>query len=124
MHGTAGIQPILAIVVPVYKHPVLVNEAIDSALAQNTQLPFIVIAVRDGCPLQETREALAGWRALEPRRVHVITRPNRGLASARNCGASYALKTFPSVQGIFFLDADNRLESGAVEVFAGKLANQ
>lgn len=121
MNGTRPFRPFLAIIVPVFKHSVLVNEAIDSALSQDTEREFVVVAVDDGCPFEETRDALAGWRALYPGRLHAISRPNGGLSAARNSGLKYALGTFPGLDAAFLLDADNRLEANAVETFARKL---
>ncbi|MBA3518066.1 MAG: glycosyltransferase, partial [Rhizobiales bacterium] len=121
MTGTQPLRPFLAIIVPVFKHSVLVNEAIDSALSQETEREFVVIAVDDGCPFGETRDVLAGWRALYPGRLHAISRPNGGLSAARNSGLRYALGTFPDLEAVFLLDADNRLERNAVETCARKL---
>src|SRR3546814_10759216 len=44
-----------------------------------------------------------------PDRIVYLRQPNGGLSAARNTGIDFALKTWPSVQAIYLLDADNRL---------------
>lgn len=108
--------PRVAVVVPVHGHPALVNEALASAL--DPAAPDIaVVAVNDGCPHAQTRDALAGWRSAAPDRVHVLTQANRGLSAARNAGVAHALAAWPSVEAVYFLDADNRLDPAAPAVF-------
>ena len=60
--------------------------------------------------------ALEAWHAHDPQKVTVIHQPNRGLAAARNAGIEAALR-LPALQAVFFLDADNRLDSLALELF-------
>jgi hypothetical protein len=46
----------VAIVIPVYKHSVLLTEAIDAALAQQAPFNIAVVIVDDGCPFPETAQ--------------------------------------------------------------------
>jgi glycosyltransferase involved in cell wall biosynthesis len=107
--------PLLAVVVPVYKHSVLLAEAVISALNQQTDFELFIVIVNDGCPMPETHQACLDFAAAAPDRVHYIRRPNGGLSAARNTGIDYVLGTWETVQAIYFLDADNRLLSGALQ---------
>ncbi len=54
-------SPRAAIIIPAYKQPGLLPEAILSALGQNE--PSYVVVVIDGCPMQETREVASTFAA-------------------------------------------------------------
>ncbi|OAP34050.1 glycosyltransferase [Sinorhizobium americanum] len=47
-------SPKVAVVVPAYKHSVLLAEAVESALAQEAPFDIAVVIVDDGCPFPET----------------------------------------------------------------------
>lgn len=109
MNGSVE-QPTLAIVLPVYKHPGLVMEAVHTALMDPEA---VVIAVNDGCPFPQTDVVLGEFAAAEPR-MHYVRKSNGGLSSARNAGIDYVMACLPSVEALYLLDADNRLHQGAV----------
>lgn len=100
----------LAVILPVFKHPGLVVEAIHSALADPR---VIVVAVNDGCPFGQTDVVLGELAAAEPR-LKYLRKPNGGLSSARNTGIDFVMQCLPDVEAIYLLDADNRLRPGAV----------
>jgi glycosyltransferase involved in cell wall biosynthesis len=108
-------RPALAIVIPVYKHSVLVQEAVISALDQETDFEFCIVLVNDGCPMPETHQACLDFVIGAPGRLHYIRRRNGGLSAARNTGIDYALGAWKTVRAIYFLDADNRLLPGALQ---------
>lgn len=112
---TAAGSPALAIVIPVYKHSVLLGEAVISALDQETEFELVIVIVNDGCPMAETDQACLDFAAGAPDRIHYIRRPNGGLSAARNTGIEHVLATWETVQAIYFLDADNRLLPGALQ---------
>ena len=103
------VRPALAVVVPVYKHSVLLGEAVISALNQETDFGLVIVIVNDGCPMAETHQACLDFVAATPGRVHYIRRANGGLSAARNTGIEYVLGAWDTVEAIYFLDADNRL---------------
>jgi len=107
--------PLLAVVVPVYKHSVLLAEAVVSALNQETDFGLVIVIVNDGCPMSETHQACLDFTVAVPNRVYYIRRPNGGLSAARNTGIDYVLGAWETVQAIYFLDADNRLLPGALQ---------
>jgi glycosyltransferase involved in cell wall biosynthesis len=105
----------VAIVVPVYKHSVLLTEAIDAALAQEAPFNIAVVVVDDGCPFPETAEIGKAY-ALAHDNVYYLRKPNGGLSSARNYGIDFALRSFPDLEAVYFLDADNRITPTAIRV--------
>jgi glycosyltransferase involved in cell wall biosynthesis len=107
--------PTLAVVIPVYKHSVLLGEAVISALNQQADFDLAIVIVNDGCPMVETHQACLDFVAAAPNRVHYIRRRNGGLSAARNTGVDYVLRAWESVDAIYFLDADNRLLPGALQ---------
>lgn len=106
--------PRVAILVPVHRHGVLVVEAIESALAQIAPFAIRTILVNDGCPFPETHATCRDYAVAHPHRVVYLRKPNGGLADARNFGVRHVLDRLPSVEAIYFLDADNRLRPQAV----------
>lgn len=103
-----GDDPTVVVVIPVYKHSVFVAESVFSALDQQAPFRIASIIVDDGCPFPETATLGMSLAAANPDVVYV-RKPNGGLSSARNFGIDYALKRFPGLKAIYFLDADNRL---------------
>jgi len=106
--------PTLAIVIPVFKHSVLVTEAIAAGLREARLANGVLVRINDGCPYAETHEVCLTFAAAEPDLVEYIRTPNGGLSAARNRGIKYALARFPSIETIYLLDADNRLGAGSM----------
>ncbi|WP_374307647.1 glycosyltransferase [Dongia sp.] len=106
--------PRLAIVIPVYKHSVLMTEAVESALAQQAGFDMAIIIVDDGCPFPET-EIIGTTYATAHDNVFYVRKPNGGLSSARNYGVDLAFELFPELEAIYFLDADNRITPPAMQ---------
>ena len=102
------------ILIPVYKHSVVLVEAIETALAQKIDGGLCVVIVNDGCPHFETDDLCT---VLSQSRAGIVYlhKPNGGPSSARNFAIDYAVDHFPNLQAAFFLDADNRL---SVDAFA------
>lgn len=87
------------------------DEAIESALSQDAALE--IVAVDDGST-DGTGEQLEAW-ARRDARVRVLHRENGGVSRARNAGAAAARGAW-----VTFLDADDRLEDGALgDLLAG-----
>lgn len=103
----------LAIIVPAFKHSVLLSEAIASAVAQEAPFGIAVLVVDDGCPYPETA-AMGRAHALAHPNVYYLRKRNGGLSSARNYGIEFALRRFPRLEAVYFLDADNRLTPTAM----------
>ncbi|MBD2017633.1 glycosyltransferase [Microcoleus sp. FACHB-53] len=91
-------EPLVSVVIPTYRRPLLVKRAVQSALAQ-TLSQIEVIVVIDG-PEQSTREALT---TIDDSRLRVIELPsNQGSCSARNTGVAAA-----QAKWVAFLDDDD-----------------
>ncbi|MEG4644242.1 glycosyltransferase [Paracoccus sp. APAP_BH8] len=107
-------MPRLAVVVPIFRHSVLLAEAIESVLAQRADFPIRLVLVNDGCPHRETDLVCREYALSYPDRITYLRKPNGGLSDARNHGIRHALATWPSVEAIYMLDADNRLRPDAM----------
>ncbi len=102
-------DPLVAIVIPIFKQPSLVIEAVESALRQEAPFDYRVVLVNDGCPFAETDEVCQTYARAHPDKVRYVRRRNGGLSAARNSGVEAALALWPSVQAVQVLDADDRL---------------
>lgn len=117
------VDPKVAIVTPIYKHSVLVTEAIESLLQQVTEFPILLILVNDGCPHAETDAVCLEYATAYPDRIVYLRKRNGGLSSARNYGIKYVLSEYPSIEAIYLLDADNRLRHHAIQRAFSALTN-
>jgi glycosyltransferase involved in cell wall biosynthesis len=108
IEGEALPEPLIAVVIPVYKHSVLLVEALKSVYEQVADFRIVTFIVDDGCPYPETGHIAASFAASNPD-TYYVRKKNGGLSSARNFGIDMALSRFPSIRAIYLLDADNRL---------------
>jgi glycosyltransferase involved in cell wall biosynthesis len=99
----------VAVIVPAFRQPGLLPEAILSVLDQIGAPPAAVVVVDDGCPYPATARTALDFAAAHPGRAFVLRQPNGGLSAARNAGIDFALRAFPACRAVHFLDADNRL---------------
>lgn len=106
--------PRLAILIPIFRHPALVIEAIESVLGQRFAGGLRLLLVSDGCPLPETDAVCRDYARAYPQIVTYLRKPNGGLSDARNFGIRHVLAHLPSVAAIYMLDADNRLRPDAM----------
>ena len=97
-------EPVVSVIIPCYNHAEFLGEAIESVLRQNYRR-FEIIVVDDGST-DGTAEVASGYPD-----VICITQQNRGLAASRNRGLSQSTGDY-----LVFLDADDRLLPGALEV--------
>ncbi|KMO36682.1 hypothetical protein VQ03_20180 [Methylobacterium tarhaniae] len=111
--GAPTTGPRIAVVIPVFRQPQFLVEAVASALDQDGEVACRVVIVNDGCPLPDTH-ALGLASALSDPRVIYLRTENRGLSAARNAGIDAALAQWPDLTAIAMLDADNRLAAGAL----------
>lgn len=80
-------QPLISVIVPIYKVEQYIHQCVDSILAQ-TYTNLEIILVDDGSPdnCGEICDAYQG----KDKRVKVIHKPNGGVSSARNAGLAAA----------------------------------
>ena len=112
---TSSQQPVLAIVIPIYGHPSLLIDALESALRQQTSHDYRIILVNDGCPSPQTDRVCRQYAQVHPRRILYLHKRNGRMSSARNRGLQVALEAWPSIRAFYFLDADNRLHPHVLE---------
>jgi len=103
------------VVIPCYNQARFLGEAIESILSQGYS-DFEVIVVDDGS--QDDTEKVASRYATEDSRVKLVRQENRGLAGARNTGLAEARGEY-----VVFLDSDDRLVGGALEVGVRELGS-
>ena len=116
-------KPQIAVIIPLYQHSVLVAEAISCALNQQTEIPYKIVLVNDGCKFAESDRVCRDFAIAYPERVFYLYRPNGGLSVARNTGVDFALNTWDSIAAIYFLDADNRISPHTLERSYNTLMN-
>ncbi len=105
--------PRVAVIIPCYDDGALAQEAVASVREEE---PVEVVVVDDGSTEPETLERLA---ALERSGTHVVRRENGGLGAARTSGLSAT-----SAPLVYPLDADDRLEPGALAAMADALERE
>lgn len=103
----ATMQPLVSIVIPVYKIERFLSDCVNSVLGQSYQALEILLVddgSPDGCP------ALCDGFAETDARVRVIHQQNGGLSRARNAGLAAACGKY-----VYFLDSDDYLAAEAIE---------
>lgn len=98
-------QPLLAVIVPVYKVEKYIHQCIDSILSQS-YTALRVILVDDGSP-DRCGAICDEYAAIDPR-VVVAHKENGGISSARNAG----LEKTTECTYVTFVDSDDYLEPG------------
>ena len=104
----------LAILVPIYGHVALAIEALWSARRQELGVGLHIVCVVDGDADAGLARLLTSFAAAPDNRCSVYWRRNGGLSAARNSAIAIALRRFPDLEAVFFLDADNRLGPDAL----------
>jgi glycosyltransferase involved in cell wall biosynthesis len=107
--------PLIAVVVPTYKQPEFLKEAVLSAVHQSIQGLIRVVIVNDGCPFPSTDRTARFLQDAFPETVRYLHTQNEGPSAARNVGVRFALAAWPSLRAIFPLDDDNRLSRRTLE---------
>ena len=111
-----GVAPVpiatVGVVIPTYNHAHFLGEALESVRAQ-TRAADAVVVVDDGSD-DHPEQVVARFSG-----ARCIRQDNRGLAAARNAGLA-ALNT----RYVIFLDADDRLEPGAIAAGLACFARQ
>lgn len=96
-------NPLISVIVPVYKVEPYLHRCVDSILEQ-TFSDFELILVDDGSP--DNCGAICDEYAAKDSRVHVIHQQNGGLSAARNAGIDWAFSRSDSTW-LSFIDSDD-----------------
>lgn len=98
----------VSVVIPLYNYGQYVKEAIASVLTQETTFKYEIIVVNDGST-DDSLDVVGDYEFENPPNLadyRIHSRPNRGVASARNFGIEFAEGEY-----IVCLDADDKLGS-------------
>lgn len=100
-------EPLVSVVVPIYKVENYLKECVDSVINQTYQ-NLEIILVDDGSP--DRCGEICDNYARQDNRIKVIHKTNGGLSDARNAA-------FPFIHGeyITFIDSDDYIENNAIE---------
>jgi len=107
--------PVVSVVVPCFNHGRFLREAVDSVGTQGVATEIIVV---DDGSTDDTPAVAEAWISSTEggARGRIIRQPNGGLAAARNRGLRESLGRY-----LVFLDADDRLEPGALGIGSAAL---
>lgn len=106
-------EPLISIIVPIYKVEKYLKECVDSILAQTYQ-NFELILVDDGSP--DSCPAMCDEFAKQDSRVVVIHKENGGLSDARNAGLDIAKGEY-----IGFVDSDDYISPIMYETLLNRI---
>lgn len=120
--SSASLPP-FGVVIPAYGHPRFLGEAIVSACTQESERDIFVVVVDDGCRFEETANLVRNLVRRFEGRLFYLRQKNTRLPGARNTGVRFLLDTFPDLDAIFFLDADNRLAPYSLEAYRAALGD-
>lgn len=95
-------NPLVSIVVPVYKSAVYLPQCVGSILKQRFQ-EFELLLINDGSPDNSPR--ICDQYARKDARVHVVHKANKGVSSARNLGIDLSVGKY-----IVFIDSDDYVD--------------
>ena len=101
-------EPLISIVVPVYKVEKFLEKCIDSIINQ-TYKNLEIILVDDGSP--DNCGKICDEYAKKDKRIKVIHQQNGGLSAARNTGITKATGKY-----ISFIDSDDYIEKDYIEL--------
>ena len=100
-------MPLVSIIIPVYNVEKYLRECLDSALNQSYE-NLEILCVDDGST--DTSPEILKEYSGRDKRVHVVSKENGGLSSARNAGLSVAKGEY-----IYYLDSDDCIVPAAME---------
>ncbi|MBW3081509.1 glycosyltransferase family 2 protein [Bifidobacterium saguinibicoloris] len=100
----------LQIIVPAYNAEATLRACVESVLDQRTKYSYRIDIVDDGST-DATGDIASSLELDHPGRIRVITQENKGFSGARNTGLRRL-----DARYITFLDSDDELASGAIDV--------
>lgn len=113
----------VGVILPAFRQPNLLIEATIDVLRQKTSLNLKVFIADDACDFEETARVTQALALTDPRIMICPRRVNGGLSANRNTSIAYSLASCPDLEAVTFLDADDRLDAGALQWFYDNLMN-
>lgn len=107
-------NPLISIIVPIYKVEEYLEECVQSLLKQTYQ-NLEIILVDDGSP--DNCPQMCDNYAQKDKRIKVIHKKNGGLSSARNAGLDIAKGEY-----IGFVDSDDFISENAIEILYNQIS--
>ncbi|CAD6364620.1 glycosyltransferase [Shewanella profunda] len=101
-------QPIISIIIPIYKVERFLERCLNSVLAQ-TYNDFEVICINDGSP--DNCDLILAEYEKNDNRIKVINQVNQGPSVARNAGLSSARGDY-----VYFIDPDDAIQPQTLEI--------
>ncbi len=107
----------LSIVIPAYNYGRVLDRCLASVIEGSRASEDIETLVINDGSTDNTQRVLDCWREKYPRRIRCIEQDNRGPSAVRNAGVSAT-----SGKYLLFLDADDALVPGALEILRAELS--
>ncbi len=107
-------QPLLSIIIPVYKVEQYLSRCLDSIIIQGKGEDIEVIVIDDGSP--DKSGEIADFYASKYPYLRVIHKKNEGVATARNIGIEQAQGKW-----LYFADSDDYLAQSAIQMFQKRI---
>ncbi len=111
--GQTAMNPLISVIVPVYKVEAYLNQCVESIVAQ-TYANLEIILVDDGSP--DSCPAMCDEWAARDNRIRVIHLENGGAGRARNCALRVAQGEY-----IAFVDSDDYIAKDTYEYLLGMM---
>lgn len=108
-------SPFISVIVPVYNCGRYVGECIESILSGNDAVDFELLLIDDGSS-DDSLQICGKYASTYPDKIKVWHKENGGVSSARNYGLDKAIGEW-----VVFVDADDMLVSGALDLLQCKL---
>lgn len=102
------------IIIPAYNAELYIKDCINSVLLQKTKYNYYITIINDGST-DTTGDILNEY--LKYTNIAIINQENKGFSGARNSGLKNIIAKY-----IMFLDSDDQLAEGAIEVLLDKAA--
>lgn len=102
-------DPLLSIIVPMFKVEEFLPKCIDSIINQKLNSEIEIILVNDGSP--DNSEKIARQYAEKDNRIKVISQTNQGLSAARNRGLKESKGEY-----VWFIDSDDWITPDSLSI--------
>ncbi len=110
-------EPLISVVIPAYNYAETLQRAVESVLVQLDDAPAELIVIDDGS-IDDTPQIIEALLGAQPSRFRALRQENGGSASVRNRGIRETRGSY-----LVFLDADDEMAQGALELLERHIAD-